>query len=189
MNKLSKSDNNNLFKEIKDLITQSRKKVIKTVNSEMVLTYFQIGRLIVESEQKGEERAEYGKETLKDLSRSLSAEFGKGFSVDNLENMRKFYLVYGKSETVSRKFLKPVLSWSHYVLLMQYKDLKRGFYEKEAIQNQWSLRELKRQVNSALFERIALSKNKKGVLADNLNPFRGSMPCKFVSFGLLPTDE
>ena len=127
----------------------------------MVKTYFEIGRLIVEDEQKGFERAEYGKETLKNLSVKLTKEFGKGFSATNLEQMRKFYKVYGISQTVSEEFK---LSWSHYLVLMRMENLnERNFYEIEAINNNWSLRELKRQFNSALYERLVLSKNKEKV--------------------------
>ena len=99
-----------LFQDIKTLLHNARSQVIRAVNTTMVQTYFEIGRLIVEHEQQGKEKAVYGKESLKALSHNLIEEFGKGFSVDNLENMRKFYLTYGKSETVSRKF---DLSWSH----------------------------------------------------------------------------
>ena len=127
----------------------------------MVKTYFEIGRLIVEDEQKGFERAEYGKETLKNLSVSLTKEFGKGFSATNLKQMKNFYLAYKISQTVSDQFK---LSWSHYLVLMRMENLnERNFYEIEAINNNWSLRELKRQFNSALYERLVLSKNKEKV--------------------------
>ena len=96
----------NLFQEIKALLERARNKVIQTVNTTMVHTYFEIGRIIVENEQKGKEKAEYGAETLIYLSQELSEEFGKGFSVDNLQYMRKLYLSYGKYETVSRKSQK-----------------------------------------------------------------------------------
>lgn len=122
----------NLFQDIKPLLQNARNQVVRAVNTTMVHTYFEIGRLIVEHEQGGQEKAGYGKETLKDLSSSLLDEFGKGFSVDNLENMRKFYLTYGKSETVSRKF---DLSWSHYVFLMRLDERERNFYELESIEN------------------------------------------------------
>lgn len=126
----------------------------------MVTTYFEIGKMIYENDQKGNKRAKYGEKTLKRLSIQLTTEFGKGFSVDNLENMRKFYLIYSKSETVSRKF---ELSWSHYIFLMKLDKLTRKFYELESIQNNWSLRELKRQFDSALYERLALSKSKEEI--------------------------
>ncbi len=151
----------NLYKNILNLLKNSREQVLRTVNSTIVKTYFEIGRLIVENEQKGFERAEYGKETLKNLSVKLTKEFGKGFSATNLEQMRKFYKVYGISQTVSEEFK---LSWSHYLVLMRMENLnERNFYEIEAINNNWSLRELKRQFNSALYERLVLSKNKEKV--------------------------
>lgn len=128
----------------------------------MVTTYFEIGRLIVEEEQNGKERATYGKEILKNLSIKLTKEYGKGFSETNLEQMRKFYKVYGISQTLSEEFK---LSWSHYLILMRMENSNaRQFYEIEAINNNWSMRELKRQVNSALYERLLLSKDKKKVI-------------------------
>ncbi len=151
----------NLYKNILNLLKNSREQVLRTVNSAMVKTYFEIGRLIVEDEQKGFERAEYGKKTLKNLSVRLTKEFGKGFSQRNLEQMRQFYLVYSISQTVSAEFK---LSWSHYLVLMRMENLnERNFYEIEAINNNWSLRELKRQFDSALYERLILSKEKEKV--------------------------
>lgn len=132
----------------------------------MVYTYFEIGRMIVEEEQNGKERAEYGKHLLEELSKRLKSEFGKGFSVDNLENMRKFYIAYSISETVSRKLdiLDFKLGWSHYLKLIRITDkAERKFYEIEAAQNNWSLRELRRQCDSALYQRLALSKDKGAV--------------------------
>ena len=153
--------NKQFIKEIKELLKSARNKVYQNINEIMTKTYFEIGKRIVEEEQKGKSRADYGKALLKNLSIELTKEFGKGFSVDNLENMRRFYLVYSKSETVSRKFK---LSWSHYIFLSRIKnDDERKFYEIEAIKNNWSLRELKRQFDSALFERLALSKDKQKV--------------------------
>jgi predicted nuclease of restriction endonuclease-like (RecB) superfamily len=151
-----------LFQDIKALLSTARNQVIHAVNSAMVNTYFEIGRMIVEHEQKGHKKALYGKETLKDLSHNLTHEFGKGFSVDNLENMRKFYLTFKKSETLSRKF---ALSWSHYVFLIRLNELERKFYEIEATENNWSLRELKRQFDAALFDRLRLSRTKDEVKA------------------------
>ena len=132
----------------------------------MVYTYFEIGRLIIEEEQHGKDRAEYGKSVLTSLSHKLIKEIGKGFSVDNLENMRKFYLAYSKSETASRNLEGNdfQLSWSHYLKLMRIDSLdERKFYEIEAIQNNWSLRELKRQFDTALYQRLVLSRDKKGI--------------------------
>jgi predicted nuclease of restriction endonuclease-like (RecB) superfamily len=153
--------NNNFITQIKTLLQNAREKVYKNVNEVMTKTYYEIGKKIVEEEQLGSSRAKYGKELLKNLSNELTKEFGKGFSVDNLENMRRFYLVYSKSETSSRKF---ELSWSHYIFLSRIKnEEERNFYEIEVIENNWSLRELKRQFDSAIFERLALSKDKKRV--------------------------
>ena len=142
----------------------------------MVTTYFEIGRMIVEEEQNGKERAEYGKQLIKGLSDKLTKEFNKGFSVTNLKQMKTFYLVYRKGQTVSdqsqkqqRLSVKSVdfqLSWSHYLKLMRIdKQEERKFYEIEAIENNWSLRELQRQFDTSLYERLALSRDKKGVKA------------------------
>lgn len=155
-----------LYAQIGELLSLARRKVVSQVNQTMVVTYYEIGRIIVENEQGGKERAEYGKGILKGLSRRLSQDFGRGFSTDNLENMRRFYLTYSKSETLSRKFERPDfrLSWSHYLKLMRIEDeAERRFYELEAIQNQWSLRELQRQCDSALYQRLALSRDKDKV--------------------------
>ena len=174
-----------LTKRIAELIENSRKRVVAQVNSTMVRTYFEIGRLIVENEQQGETRAAYGKGLLKELSQRLTTRFGKGFSVDNLENMRRFYQTYGSSisETASRilqsgesltKLTKtggssqPIaqftLSWSHYLFLMRIENTaERQFYEIECAKHHWSLRELRRQFDAALFERLALSTDKARV--------------------------
>ena len=151
--------NNVLVDDIKTILHSAKSKIYQTINHTMTQTYWEIGKRIVNEEQAGETRAKYGKEIIKTLSLELTKEFGKGYSVDNLENMRKFYSAYPKSETVSRKFK---LSYSHYIFLarMTNKD-ERDFYEIESIQNSWSLRELKRQFNSGLFERLALSSDKQ----------------------------
>jgi predicted nuclease of restriction endonuclease-like (RecB) superfamily len=156
-------DNQNLFHRIAELIQGSKSKIVREINQTMVHTYFEIGRYIVEDEQQGEERAMYSKEVLKNLSEKLKEAFGKGYSTTNLENMRKFYLAYSKSQTLSGKFNKWFLSWSHYTFLMRIEEPSRQFYERETINNQWSLRELKRQFDSALYERLALSRDKEGI--------------------------
>lgn len=183
--------NKALFSQVVELLQNARQQVLRTVNSTMVYTYFEIGRMIVEEEQNGKDRAEYGKQLLKGLSEQLTNEFGKGFSVDNLQNMRKLYLIYSISETVSsiskevnekyetvssifknesiKEMSKPtlnfILTWSHYIFLMNIEEVKeRKFYEIEAIKYSWSLRELKRQYNSALYRRLALSRDVAGVL-------------------------
>ena len=178
---------NNLFQRIAEILNQARTTVVRETNRAQVLAYWGIGREIVEFEQKGKLRAEYGEELLKRLSADMTAKFGKGFSRSNLQNMRLFYLAYSKcqtlsgkslegpkSETVSRKSIirqtpsvkfEPMLSWSCYCELLKVEEpLARSFYEKEAIQNNWSVRELKRQINSMFFERIALSKDTKAVM-------------------------
>lgn len=155
-----------LYSKIEELLSNSRNEIYKQVNRTMVYTYFEIGRLIVEHEQGGKKRASYGKGILKSISKRLSKDFGRGFSIDNLENMRKFYLTYSKSETPSRKSGSPnfQLSWSHYLKLVRIdNEEERRFYEIEAIQNQWSLRELRRQCDSALYQRLSLSRDKEKI--------------------------
>jgi predicted nuclease of restriction endonuclease-like (RecB) superfamily len=183
-----------LFQQVVELLQNARQEVLRTVNQTMTITYFEIGRMIVEEEQSGKDRAEYGKQILKGLSDELKKEFGKGFSIDNLENMRKFYLAYSISESLTRilqitnspslmtnsesvkleeiqttktqsliSFFK--LTWTHYVFLMRIEDEKeRRFYEIESEKYNWSVRELKRQYDSALYTRLALSRDKEGVL-------------------------
>lgn len=169
--------NNRLLSKISHLLQKSRKYVAHSINQTIVLTYFEVGKLIVEDEQQGKERAEYGKAVLKELSQKLAAEFGKGFSVRNLEQMRKFFLIYSKSQTVSSKFESKKttpsirvsnspfqLSWSHYLLLIKIDNIEeRHFYEIEAANSNWSVRELERQYNSSLYERLVLSRDKKRV--------------------------
>ena len=150
--------------EIGDLLIAARSNVARQVNNELLSTYWNIGRIIAEYEQTVPERADYGKQTLKELSKALTAEFGKGFSRANLYNMRQFYLSYEKVQSVTGK-----LTWTHYCELLTISDLeKRSFYEKEAVNSNWSVRELKRQIGSSLFERLLLSRgdaNKEQVLA------------------------
>ena len=139
----------------------------QTINTTMTETYFQIGKRIVEEEQGGETRAEYGSALLKNLSSELIKEFGKGYSEQNLKNMRQFYLIYQKRQTVSSEFK---LSWSHYIFLTRIENInERNFYEIESIENSWSLRELKRQFDSGLFERLKLSSDKQKVKELSLN--------------------
>lgn len=147
-----------IYEEIRILLNSARTSIVSNVNSTMTKTYFMIGKRIVEEEQNGNERAEYGEKLIKNLSLRLSKEFGKGFSQRNLEQMRKFYISYSISQTVSAEFK---LSWSHYLILMRMDNLdERNFYEIESIENNWSLRELRRQIDSALYERLVLSGDK-----------------------------
>ena len=131
---------NRLIESIKDIILTSRRNIVRSVNTEMLSAYWSIGRLIVEDEQKNQERAQYGEQTLKHISKRLKAEPGSGFSLTNLKTMRRCFLVYRKSQTLSDQ-----LSWSHYCELLTISDdNKRSFYEKECIASKWSVRELKR---------------------------------------------
>jgi len=187
-----------VFKQVVELLQNARQQVLRTVNSTMTITYFEIGRIIVEEEQNGKDRAEYGKQLLKGLSQQLTKEFGKGFSIRNLEQIRQFYMTYSKSDSLTRilqtgipqsltaefqsqktqsmtaefnklnyqtlsSFFK--LTFTHYVFLMRIDDEKeRRFYEIESEKCNWSVRELKRQYDSALYTRLALSRDKEDVL-------------------------
>ena len=179
-----------LFEHISSLIEESRRHIAKAVNTAMVYTYYGVGQYIVEFEQNGDYRAAYGKGVLNRLSTKLTGLFGKGWSVDTLENCRKFFQVYSissddqtKSETLSRKSgnhsheisetpsrksdnrLSFTLSWSHYLILMRIDNPDaRSFYEIECAQQQWSVRQLSRQVGSSLYERLALSRDKNEVM-------------------------
>lgn len=198
---------NPIIDKISALLELARKRVATTVNQTMVLAYFEIGRMIVEEEQNGENRAEYGKELLQDLSLHLTAKYGRGFSETNLKQMRFFYVAYSyrirqtlsdefqvaenKEDTISRTlsaeseanlnllsallqrvdseqdeiFQNFNLSWSHYLKLMRIDDInERKFYEIESFKNNWSVRELQRQYDSALYTRLSLSKNKEEIL-------------------------
>ena len=172
-----------LLPQIRVLIASARQVASRTIDTLQVQTNFEIGRLIVEHEQGGEERAEYGKAMLKGLSTALTAEFGRGFSKSNLEYMRRFYLLFrdraGIPQTASGQFANTeiwqtasvksgwwTLSWSHYLFLMGVKDPgERSFYEIEATSEAWSLRELRRQFDSGLYERLALSRDKESIRA------------------------
>ena len=150
----------NLKAEIGKLLNEGRKQAGRAVNTILVQTYWHIGHHIVEFEQGGNEKAEYGSELLNTLSKDLTIEYGKGFSRSNLVYIRKFYLAFPKSETVSHQ-----LSWSHYFeILKADNELEISFYTKQCEKENRSVRELKRQMKSMLFHRLALSKDKAGVL-------------------------
>ncbi len=171
-----------ILSDLSQLLEQSRRMAARSVNALMTATYWEIGRRIVEIEQKGEERAEYGGELLKKLSKDLTDRFGRGFSRQNLQQMRLFYLGWQKCQTLSSKFEKVQtvsaqsfklteiaknfpLPWSHYVLLLSCRDEnEREFYEAEALRGGWSVRQLKRQQNSQFYKRTLLSKNKAAML-------------------------
>ena len=152
-------DYQDLLQQVGIALENGRGQVAVTVNNVMVQTYWSIGQHIVEYEQKGNEKAEYGSGLLKQLSEDLSIRYGDGFGKSNIFSMRRFYLLYPKFQTVSGK-----LSWSHYIELLKIDDpLERSFYEKEAESERWGVRELKRQMKSMLFHRLALSTDKHAV--------------------------
>lgn len=167
---LQNQNASHFFESVAQLLEEARKNVKTAVNLSMVYAYFEIGHMIVEEEQNGENRAAYGAYLLKELSAYLTTQFGKGFSETNLKQMRQFYMIYAHDEigqTLSDQFnnLPTVstgrrffLSWSHYLKLMRITNVEeRHFYEIEAVKNDWSLSELKRQFDSSLYERLALS--------------------------------
>ena len=142
---------NSLIESIKGIILTSRKNIVRSVNTEMLSAYWNIRKLIVEDEQKNQERAQYGEQTLKHISKRLKAELGNGFSISNLQFMRRLFLSYPNQQTLSVK-----LSWSHYCELLTISDdNKRNFYEKECIASKWSARD------SSLYERLLLSHGKE----------------------------
>lgn len=152
---IEETEINNVYANIKELVINSRNKVYTTVNIEMINLYWNIGKTIIDI-QKGDKRATYGDAILDKISEKLTTEFGKGFSSRNLRTMRKFYKTYPIWKTVSAK-----LSWSHYLELIKIKeDFKRNFYLNECINSRWSVRELQRQIDSLLYERLLLSSNK-----------------------------
>lgn len=177
-------DYNETLQVFVELLEESRRFTARSINAVMTATYWEIGRRIVEVEQKGKERAEYGEELLKRLAQDLTARFGRGFSRPNLQQMRQFYLIYseicqtvsGKLEKVQTSSAQSVfreiannfpLSWSHYVLLLAVKnETARKFYEAEALRGGWSVRQLDRQIDSLFYERTMLSKNKVKMLKD-----------------------
>lgn len=169
--------NEDFLQSVADVLESARKKAKAAIDLSMVYAYFETGRLIVEEEQNGSQRAAYGKYLIPELSKFLTERMGRGFSVTNLKQMRKFYQVYAEDQigqtlsdqlnslpsvSTGRKF---PLSWSHYLKLMRIDNVdERNFYEIEAAQNHWGIKELDRQCNSALYERLALSRNKDKVM-------------------------
>ena len=148
----------NIYKEIKSILEQARNKVYKVANSTMVEAYWNIGRVTVEK-QGGSNKAEYGTALIKNLSKKMTKEFGKGFTVANLKNMRQFYLIFQKSYA-----LRSELTWTHYRLLMRVENENaRNFYIEECIKSNWSTRQLERQITTLFYERLLSSKDKEKV--------------------------
>ena len=164
MKEICKSETEIVFEEIvytdiKKLILNSRNNIYRAVNTEMLDLYWKIGKRLMEI-QDGSKRAEYGKCIIENISTRLTQEYGSGYSIYNLRKMRRFYLLFPIRATVS-----PELSWSHYLSLIKIKEEnKRKFYMHEAVNSGWSVRELQRQINSLLYDRLAISKNKEEVL-------------------------
>ena len=174
---MSKQINEAFLTNVAEILEQARQNAKAAIDLSMVYAYFEIGKLIVEEEQIGGQRAAYGKYVIPELSKYLTAHLGRGFSVTNLKQMRKFYQVYAGdqiSQTLSDQFSnlptvstgrKFPLSWSHYLKLMRIDNAdRRHFYEIEAAQNHWGLKELQRQFDSALYERLSLSRDKDKVM-------------------------
>lgn len=150
-----------LVNNISSLWAQAKENAVVAINTELLESNWRIGQYIVEFEQKGNERAEYGKRLLTSLAKDLTIKNGKGFNRSNLTYMRKLYLAFPKCGTLSHK-----LTWSHYCELLKCDDpLERNFYLKQCCNEKWNVRELRRQMKSCLFQRLALSTDKKGALA------------------------
>lgn len=183
--------NREFYGEIKKILTDARNKVYQTANFAMVEAYWQIGKSIIE-EQKGAERAEYGAGLLKELSKQMTQDFGKGFTVANLKNMRQFYLTFP-----NRYALRSELSWTHYRLLMRVEnDNARQFYLDEAVKSQWSTRQLERQINTFFYERLLSSKNTEAVSQEIQTLESGKTPEDIIRdpyvlefLGLSPNDD
>ena len=154
-------DIQNLYKEVREIIASARQNAVRSVDFCRVQMYWNIGKRIFETEQKGKERAEYGSYLLKNLAKRLEPEYGSGFSVRQLELCRQFYRIYPIANTLYSQ-----LNWSQYKLLISISDEdKRAYYQLEAVNNCWTKREMERQINSQLYERLLLSNDKESVLA------------------------
>jgi predicted nuclease of restriction endonuclease-like (RecB) superfamily len=160
------------FEEVRGILAQARQKAYAAVNFAMVEAYWQIGRRIVEEEQEGKERADYGEFLIRELSRQLTSEFGKGFAVTSLKNFRRFYLAFPEFQRGSTA--RSLLSWSHYRLIMRVENLTaRDYYVREAAEQSWSTRQLERNINTLYYERLRKSSNKK-TLAHGNGPKKGN---------------
>lgn len=157
--KLPNAKEEQLFVQIKQMLDEARRKIVQTVTSTTVSSYWQVGKYIVEFEQKGHTRAEYGKNVLANLSKRLIAEFGEGFTITNLKTMRQFYVYYPKGHA-----LRDQLSWTHRRKLLTVKDeTARNYYINECVVENWSTRQLERQINTMFYERMLASRNKEKV--------------------------
>ena len=167
---------NELYQSISDILANARNKVYSVANSEMVSAYWKIGKCIVEYEQNGQLRAEYGKSVIKYLSKRLTENFGKGFTSTNLKYMRQFYMTFPKGHAVSDQ-----LSWTHYRILMKVNnETARAFYLNECAKANWSTRQLERQINSFFYERILSSRDKEAVNEEILEKEPSKSPEDFI---------
>lgn len=169
-------NNNELYEQIRNILLKSRQKAYSAVNEAMVQAYWLIGKTIVEDEQNGHNRAEYGKETLQFLSAKLTEEFGKGFSVRTLQQLKKFYIVYPNTNA-----LRSQLNWTHYRNLIKVKsDEARSWYEEETIKSQWSSRQLERQISALYYERLLSSREKAPVIEEAEQKLSKVTPEEFI---------
>ena len=163
------------YNSVKEVLEQARKRVYRNIQSDMVFTYWQIGKMIVEK-QGGNQRAEYGDGLIKELSVKLTSDFGKGFDETNLRNMRQFYIVFPKCDTLCHK-----LSWSHYRLLMRLDNINaREFYLKESIEGNWSVRQLEREINTFSYQRYLASHGNHDVVDDTAKREKPTNPTEII---------
>ena len=179
MNDMIKKDNLNefgLYESIRNVLIQARKKTYQSVNSSIVMSYWSIGKLIVENEQNGNFRAEYGKNVLENLSNKLSKEFGSGFSIRSLQQMKKFYLVFPNTNA-----LRSQLTWTHYRSLLRVENENaRNWYIEEAIKEHWSSRQLDRQISTMYYERLLSSHDRKSVITEANDKLSHIIPEDFI---------
>jgi len=174
----------NLYSSIKEIIHSSKNRIYRFANSVLLETYWQIGQLIVEDEQKGNLKAEYGKSTLKNLAKQLTFEFGAGYDYTNLTNIRKFYLSFPIFDAVRQE-----LSWTHYRLISRLdSEQKRNYYLNESISCNWNSRELQRQINTLAFERLLKPHNEQPLPIENFNELLKD-PYIFEFLGLKSEDK
>jgi predicted nuclease of restriction endonuclease-like (RecB) superfamily len=192
---------NSLYNEIRSVLEKARSSAYRAVNFAMVQAYWQVGYLIVEHEQEGKERAEYGKAVLKEISMRLAGEFGKGFDVTNLRKMRQFYLMFSKRDAVSLKFgesnrdamrldsgavkkdsaVRSELTWTHYRHLLRVANEKaREWYMNEAADQNWSTRQLDRQISVLYYERLLASREKESVIEEADEKMAALKPVHFI---------
>jgi predicted nuclease of restriction endonuclease-like (RecB) superfamily len=174
--KSKKTNYNELLTSIGQAIENARRDALKAVNTQLVKANWEVGKYIVEFEQQGNERAEYGSDLLARLSRDLRLRYGKGFSRRNVLDMRRFYLAYPKWQTVSAK-----LSWSHFIILLSISDGDiRKFYQNYSERESWSIRELERQIDSSLYQRLVLSRDKKSIIRLSKKEDSVSLPSQII---------